>query len=124
MSCCSGAAVNETLTATITNLANCPCADGAEIELKIEPIVPTWSGRGPFGSCGREIGLTLICDGNECEHFKLDYEFSDACIGAGQIPAPESCSCDPLNLEFRLGPTGGCCNHPTPDDQFAITITE
>ena len=140
-SCCPGNTLSRTLTATITSLSGCGCADGVTVPLKwsgyISPTGDTaWvSDTVNFGTCAnlgippptyQTIALQLLCvAGGNCA-FKLLWQLSPCGAGSDK-GAPDSCSGCPggaFSLVYDNIPLAFCCGHfPPPNDIIRITIT-
>jgi len=117
--CCGGQeSVGSPITATVINLSNMACIDGAMATL-------TWNGLAWEGStfidCGmmNSLTLSLVCaDGN----WNLTYSFGDLCIPPGDV-AQSTYSCAPLAVTFDID-TGGLCGATGSPSSFRVTVTE
>lgn len=117
--CCGGQeSVGSPITATVINLSNMACIDGAMATL-------TWNGLAWEGStfidCGmmNSLTLSLVCaDGN----WNLTYSFGDLCIPPGDV-AQSTYSCAPLAVTFDID-TGGDCGATGSPSVFRVTVTE
>ncbi|REJ91917.1 MAG: hypothetical protein DWQ34_13890 [Planctomycetota bacterium] len=84
-----------------------------------------WVGAGPFGTCGGDVSIALLCVADAHCAFKLDVDFT-GCAASVDGKTPDSCECDantPLNVVFDNIPVAGCCN-AGPPEEVKITITE
>lgn len=117
--CCGGQeSVGSPITATVINLSNMACIDGAMATL-------TWNGLAWEGStfidCGmmNSLTLSLVCaDGN----WNLTYSFGDLCIPPGDVGETDY-SCAPLAVTFDID-TGGLCGATGSPSSFRVTVTE
>tara|TARA_R100000808_G_scaffold7070_1_gene20808 strand:- start:21532 stop:22755 length:1224 start_codon:yes stop_codon:yes gene_type:complete len=129
--CCATSKLTKNLKATISNSSGCPCADGVVIDLWWRPATQDWYGSGLF--CHDSItgdyhyvDLTLTCDvdGGDCQDFRLDVSFQDACNSGGTFSPTVSCDCEPLNLPFDGLAVDGCCGASSTGATVTIVVTE
>jgi hypothetical protein len=128
--CCPGTTLPRTLTATITSLSACGCADGLTVPLKwlgfISPTNDTqWvSDTVSFGTCaGQTIALQLLCVAGGA--FKLLWQL-DVCGASGDRGSPDSKSGCPgaMSLVYDNIGVALCCGVlPPPTSMIRITIT-
>src|SRR5260370_41527150 len=98
---CCGNLLPDTLNATISNLTNCSCADGASIKLVWDPMMSVWTGTGAMGSCGNNITLNFSCGGGGCTGFGFALVSARAwtLFSSSQNAG---CGCRPLHGGFNL----------------------
>jgi len=123
--CCPGANLAQTLTATISNGGNCPCAHNVTVTLEYRPATQDWWGAADF--CTSEIELTLSCtvDGGGCSDFRLDVKFIDACSSGGEFGADaNTCDCNPFEVVFESISVDGCCGVASTGANITIVVTE
>lgn len=110
------------LRATIAGNVDCPCASGT-IVLNYDSVSGKWIGRGPMGSCGQELILTLTCNpGEGCDKFILSVAFS-SCFGTLEYPQ-SSCNCSPFLYRTEVTGLALICGCTGTDGRFTVTITE
>lgn len=121
------------LIATIANVSDCTCADGATIELNWNGTTPlgssSWKGSAALGSCnGQTITLKVLCVADALCAFKKFVDVSP-CSSSAELFVLNTCTCtgqDPLNAPFPAFEISAlCCNGmPGPNSSTQITVAK
>jgi hypothetical protein len=101
--CCPGVTVPSILHATLSDgPGNCACVSGS-ITLTWDPATSKWTGTGPFGSCGRNITISVYCVFVVLTGYVWEYDmsFSDACLPAITGQQFLTVVCSPLSLSVQ-----------------------
>ncbi len=137
--CCPGTTIPTTLHAALSSQSNCGCVSGT-VTLTWNGVNQWWQGTGAFGTCGRNVTLTLYCcdalgncsSGNfgcgQCDpsgHTNVGWfltdSFSDACVNQRNCWSAQI-QCSPFQLVFF--PSGSeSCGCTTPSSSYRVVVT-
>ncbi len=138
--CCPGVTVPDSLHAALSDQSNCSCVSGT-LTLTWDAANLWWQGTGPFGTCGRNVTLTLYCcdQGGTCSAANfgcgpgcnpggppagwfLSDSFSDACVNQRNCWAAQITCGPPIQLIFF--PSGSeSCGCTAPSSAYKVVIT-
>jgi len=123
-SACCNRTLPKVLTATITDVSGCACADGLIIPLVNAAGGSIWNSIGGIEMCsnGGDVVISLGCGGSTCNNFTMFFEAGPCSVVSSSI---SSCSCDPLQIVFDLTLVGlSCCALGVDGGTIQVTVTE